>query len=204
MYQQSKTARITGTALLAAIIIMLQTTATFIRPGLIPINLVLPAIVVGAAMYGAKTGAFLGMCFGAVVLMSGITGTAPMSTMMWTANPILMTIVTLGRGAALGYVAGVVFALFSKKKQQDGVLAAAIAAPIVNTGIFLAALIFLFRDTLVHFAGDTNILYHAFIVMAGTNFIIELFINIGLVAVIVRILDAIRVTRKGALHGSGN
>jgi len=204
MNRQSKTARITGTALLAAIIIMLQITATFIRPGLIPINLVLPAIVVGAAMFGVKTGAFLGMCFGAVVLASGISGTAPMSTMMWAANPILMAIVTLGRGAALGAAAGVAYKLLSKKKQQDGVLAAAIVAPIVNTGIFLAALIFLFRDTLVHFAGDNNIIYHAFIVMAGTNFIIELFINIGLVAVIVRILEAIKLTRKEAFDGTGH
>jgi len=205
MYNSSKTQRIAGTALLAAIIIMLQTLSTFIlRPGLIPINLVLPAIVVGAAMYGPKAGAFLGACFGTVVLFSGITGTAPMSGMMWTANPILMTIVTLGRGVAKGYVAGVVFAIFSKRKHQDGVLAAAIVTPIVNTGIFLAALIFLFRSTLVHFAGDTNILYHAFIVMAGTNFIIELFINVGLVSVIVRILDSIKITQRGATHGSGN
>ena len=204
MYQQSKTQRIAGTALLAAIIVILQVTATFLRPGLIPINLVLPAIVIGAAMYGTKAGAFLGLCFGGVVLASGISGTAPMSTMMWTANPILMTIVTLGRGMAQGYVAGVVFTLFSKNKRQDGVLAAAIAAPITNTGIFLAALIFLFRDTLVHFAGDTNILYHAFIIMAGTNFIIEMFINIGLVSVIVRILDSIRVVQKGTSHGTGH
>jgi len=192
--QRSMTRRIAGTGILAAIIIVLQVTATFIRPGLIPINLVLPAIVVGAAMYGAKTGAILGLCFGGVVLASGITGTAPMSAMMWTANPILMTIVTLGRGAAQGYVAGLVFILLSKKRKQDGVLAAAIVAPIINTGIFLLALIFLFRDTLVHFAGETNILYHAFIVMAGTNFIIELFINVGLVAVIVRVLEIIKPT----------
>jgi len=204
MYNSSKTQRIAGTALLAAIIVLLQATAIFIRPTLIPINLVLPAIVVGAAMYGAKAGAFLGTCFGAVVLVSGITGTAPMSAMMWTANPILMTIVTLGRGAAQGYIAGIVFLLFAKKRHQDGVLAAAIVAPIVNTGIFLAVLIFLFRNTLIYFAGETNFLYHAFIVMAGTNFIIEMFINIGLVSVIVRILDSIKISNRGAVHGSGN
>jgi len=57
---------------------------------------------------------------------------------------------------------------------------------------------------LVHFAGETNIIYHAFIVMAGTNFVIELFINVGLVSVIVRILDSIKVVRKGASHGLGH
>jgi len=114
---------------------------------------------------------------------------------MWVANPILMIIVTLGRGAAQGFVAGIAYARFSKRNTQDGVLAAAILAPITNTGIFLAALIFLFRDTLVHFAGDSNILYHVFIVMAGTNFLIELFINVGLVSVIVRIIDILKSSK---------
>lgn len=204
MQQQSIAHRIAGTAILGAIVILLQVTATFIRPGLIPINLVLPAIVIGAAMYGAKTGALLGLFFGGVVLASGITGTAPMSAMMWTANPILMTIVTLGRGAAQGYAAGAVYSLFAKRKTQDGILAAALVAPITNTGIFLAALILLFRDTLIHFAGETNILYHTFIVMTGTNFLIELFINVGLVAVIARIIEIIRPMQRSMADGSGD
>ena len=53
--------RLTGIALLAAIIVILQMVATFIRPGLIPVNLVLPTIVIGSAMYGAKAGALLGL-----------------------------------------------------------------------------------------------------------------------------------------------
>ena len=183
---------------MSAIIVILQVVATFVRPGLIPVNLVLPAIVVGAAMYGAKAGAVLGLCFGAVVLSSGITGTAPMSTMMWGASPLLMTIVTLGRGAAQGYAAGVVYTAFAKKSTYAGVLAAAIVAPIVNTGIFLAALIFIFRDTLVHFAGDTEVLYFAFMVMAGTNFLFELVVNVVLVSAIDRIIRVIGRTRLQA------
>ena len=185
---QSRTRRLTGTAILMALVVLLQMLATFIRPGLIPVNLVLPIIVVGAARYGAKTGALLGICFGGVVLASGITGTAPLSALMWAANPFLMTIATLGRGAAFGYMAGLAYNLMSKKNPQDGILAAAIVAPIVNTLIFLLALIFLFRPILVNMAGDTNIIYHAFIGMAGTNFIIEMLINVGLVSVIARLV----------------
>ncbi|MCL2616705.1 MAG: ECF transporter S component [Defluviitaleaceae bacterium] len=190
----TKVQSITGIALLAAIIVILQVVATFIRPGLIPVNLVLPTIVIGSAMYGAKAGALLGLCFGAVVLSSGISGTAPMSTMMWSASPLLMTVVTLGRGAAQGYAAGVVYTMFKKKSTFAGVLAAAIVAPIVNTGIFLGALILLFRDTLVHFAGDTNALYFAFMVMAGTNFLFELIVNVVLVSAIDRIIRVVRKT----------
>jgi len=191
----TKVRRITGIALLSAIIVILQVVATFVRPGLIPVNLVLPAIVIGAAMYGAKAGAILGLCFGAVVLSSGITGTAPMSTMMWGASPLLMTIVTLGRGAAQGYAAGAAYTAFAKKSTYAGVLAAAIVAPVVNTGIFLAALIFLFRGTLVHFAGDTEVLYFAFVVMTGTNFLFELVVNVVLVSAIDRIIRVLGRTR---------
>ena len=189
-----KTQRLAGIAFLAAIIVVLQVIATFIRPGLIPVNLVLPTIVIGAAMFGAKAGALLGLCFGAVVLSSGIAGTAPMSTMMWTASPFLMAAVTLGRGAAQGYAAGLAYSLLSKKSTYAAILAAAIIAPIVNTGIFLLALIFLFRDTLVHFAGGTDILYFAFVVMAGTNFLLELSINVVLVSVIDRVIRVVRRT----------
>jgi len=190
----TKIQQLTGVGLLAATIVVIQAISTF-TPMTIPLNLVLPTIVIGAAMYGAKAGLFLGLCFGAVVMVSGISGAAPLSLAMWTASPVLFIIVTLGRGAAQGFVAGVVYKALSKRNVQDGVLGAAIVAPIVNTGIFLGVLILLFQDILVGMAGDTNIIYHAFIVMAGTNFLIEMAVNIALVTVIARIITIVKDKR---------
>jgi uncharacterized membrane protein len=185
--------KLTGTAMLIALVVLLQALATIIRPGFIPVNLVLPIIVVGAGMYGAKVGALLGVAFACVVIASGISGAAPLSTLMWTASPVLMVISNLVRGAAFGFAAGAVYNFMAKRKPSDGALAAAIVAPIVDTLIFLLSLIFFFQPILVDMAGDTNIIYHAFIVMAGTNFLVEMLINVGLVSVIVRLVQLLGV-----------
>jgi uncharacterized membrane protein len=184
--------------MLIALVVLLQALATIIRPGLIPVNLVLPIIVVGAGMYGAKVGALLGVAFACVVIASGIIGAAPLSTLMWTASPPLMILSNLVRGASFGFAAGAVYNWFAKRKPADGALAAAIVAPIVNTLIFLLSLIFFFRPILVDMAGDNNIIYHAFIVMAGTNFLVEMIINIGLVSVIVRLVQVLGVKEARA------
>jgi hypothetical protein len=57
--------------------------------------------------------------------------------MMWSVNPLIMTVGTLGRGVAAGFTAGMMYKLFSKRNAYLGVLAAAIATPVVNTGIFV-------------------------------------------------------------------
>ncbi|MCL2213050.1 MAG: ECF transporter S component [Oscillospiraceae bacterium] len=192
-----RTRRLVGVAMFAAVIVVVQTLTTFVwPPGTIPINLVLPAIVVGAALYGTKAGMFLGLCFSAVVIASGITGAAGLSNLMWIASPVLFILVTLVRGASIGLVAGIVFSAVSQKDTQLGVLVAAVLSPVVNTGIFLLSLIFLFRDVLRGIAGENNIIYHAFIVMAGTNFIVELAVNIGLVTATVIVITATKKNRN--------
>jgi len=189
MQSLTATKRLAGIAVFIAVVVMLQVFATFIRPGLIPINLALTAIIIGSAIYGVKAGIALGLSFGTVVLISGISGTAPLSAAMWAFNPVLMLIATFGRGALMGSAAGFAYSLVSKKNRYLGVICAAIAGPVVNTGTFFAVLYFMFRDILNQRAGDTPILYHLFIVMAGGNFLFELIANIALCPTIFRIIN---------------
>ena len=66
-----KTRTLTGVALFTAIVVVLQLVGAFIRFGPFSISLVLVPIVVGAALYGPAAGAWLGLVFGLVVLISG-------------------------------------------------------------------------------------------------------------------------------------
>ena len=59
-----------GIGLLTAIVVVLQAMAVAIRFGVFNITLVLVPIVVGAALYGWKAGAWLGFVFGVVVLFT--------------------------------------------------------------------------------------------------------------------------------------
>lgn len=72
MNQKTKT--LTGLALFTAIIVVLQLLGSFIKFGPFSISLVLIPIVVGAAVYGPKAGAYLGGVFGVVVLIACIAG----------------------------------------------------------------------------------------------------------------------------------
>ena len=58
-------------AILTAIVVVLQLMGSFIKFGPFSISLVLIPIVIGAATCGTAIGAWLGLMFGFVVLISG-------------------------------------------------------------------------------------------------------------------------------------
>jgi uncharacterized membrane protein len=138
-------------------------------------------------MYGAKAGALLGASFGAVVFMSGVTGVAPLSAAMFNVSPVLMTLVTLGRGAAIGLVAGLVFTWFAKENVYMAVMSAALAVPVANTGIFVTVLVLFFHPLLVEREMATTF-WQLFTAFVGFNFTIELIVNLVLAPVIVRLI----------------
>lgn len=97
MNQKTKT--LTGLAFFTAIIVVLQLLGSFIKFGPFSISLVLIPIVVGAAVYGPKAGAYLGGVFGVVVLIACIAGWDMGGNLMWNANPLLTALVC-GQGCA--------------------------------------------------------------------------------------------------------
>ena len=74
MKASAKTQRLTGLALMTGIIIVLQIVASFIKFGPFTITLALAPIIIGAALYGAGAGAYLGGVFGVVVFIACVAG----------------------------------------------------------------------------------------------------------------------------------
>ena len=189
----SNVKRIAGVGIFAAIVVVLQLLATFIQIGPFAITLVLVPIVIGAALYGVAAGAMLGCVFAVVVLIMTISGADPGAYMLWAANPIATFLVIMVRGIAAGAAAGFAYQIFKKANKLGAVVAAAIICPVVNTGLFLLAMYFIFPDFVELWAGGATALYFLLVGLAGVNFIIELGINIVLSPTIVRILKAIKV-----------
>lgn len=162
----------------AAVIIILQLLSYFIKIGTFNLSLVLIPIVLGAHLYGIGAGAVFGAVFGAVVSVCCITGLDAGGFILISASPLLTVLVCIGKGAAAGAVAGLVSKLFKGVNEHLAIVLAAIAAPIVNTGIFIGSLFLFFKDILYSWAGDTNIVTYVLVGLIGTNFIIELIINI--------------------------
>ena len=178
---------VVGIGLLTAIVVVLQLVSMALRFGMFSITLTLIPIVVGAALYDWKAGAWLGLVFGGAVLISGD------ATVFLQINAIGTIITVLAKGALAGLAAGLIYHLVSKKNQIAGVIAAAIAAPVVNTGVFLIGSAVFFLDAISMWAGETNVFIYMLVGLVGFNFFIELGINILLNPTILQI---IRIGKK--------
>lgn len=190
MKAQEKTRRLTGLALLTAIIIVLQVVASFVKFGPFSITLALAPIIIGAALYGASAGAWLGGVFGVVVFIACVAGWDVGGNILFTANPFLTCVLCIVKGALAGLVAGVVFRGLELRSPMAASIVAGIVCPVVNTGIFCLGLSLFFHDTLVAWAGGTDLIYYIIFGLTGVNFVLELAINLVLSTVIVRVVSA--------------
>jgi len=188
----SKTRRLTGLALLTGLIVVLQIIATFVKFGPFSITLSLIPIVVGAALYGPAAGAYLGGVFGLVVALACILGWDLGGAVLWNAQPFLTFLVCLGKGALAGLAAGGAYRALSAHSSTAAAIVAAAVSPIVNTGLFLLALYFLFYDVLASWATAAGAEIATYILtgLVGVNFLVELAVNMVLSPVIVRIIRA--------------
>lgn len=91
---------IAGGGLLAAIAAVLRLVGSAIRLGPFSVSLVLIPLVLGAALYGWGMGCWLGLVFGAVVLLSGDAG------LFLAADPGGAIVTALSKGIACGAAAG--------------------------------------------------------------------------------------------------
>ena len=182
MKANTKTSKVVGLGLFTAIVVVLQLLGSFIKFGTFSITLVLAPIVIGAALYGIGAGAYLGLVFGATVLISGDAAA------FLTINPIGTVIIVLLKGMLAGLAAGLVYSLISRASSLAGVIVAGVVCPIVNTGIFLAGCYIFFQEWLVAVFGTTGFVT-VVAGLVGVNFLIEMGINMVLSTAIVKIID---------------
>ena len=173
-------------ALFTAIVIILQILGAFIRFGPFSVSLVLMPIAVGAALLGAYAGAWLGLVFGFVVLVSGDANA------FMVINPAATVFVVLFKGALAGFVAGALYRLITSKNKIFAAITAGIVCPLVNTGIFILGCYIFFLPTLTEWgiaAGMASATAFIFLGLITFNFIFELGVNLILSPVIVRLIQ---------------
>ncbi len=189
---QSKMRKMVTIALLSALVIVLQLICTFIKFGPFSITLALTPIVIGAAIFGWKTGAFLGFVFSAVVYVTGLMGLdGGFVLAMMDYNAVGTTVLCLFKGTAAGAVAGLVYRPIARKSPTGASLITSMLAPITNTGIFAAGILTIFYGFLASSAAGTehNPVALLFLVWIGVNFIVEFIVNTALSSVLTRIVD---------------
>ncbi len=165
-------------AILLALVIVLQLFGSSIKIGATSISLVLIPIAFGGMLLGPAAGTILGLCFGFITLMAGVTGTDVFTQILFQEHPFLTALTCLGKGAAAGFGAGFIYKLIADKNAYVASFAAAVAAPILNTGLFILGAL-LMSDTLsANFVAEgSTVMYFLIIGCAGVNFLLEFAVN---------------------------
>ena len=188
--RRMSTETLTMGAVLTALVVVLQFAAIgvkMIMPFLpFTFSLVLIPIVIGAAKCGSYMGGWLGLVFGVVVLLSGD------ASAFLVINSVGTILTVLAKGFLCGLASGYAYRLIEKKQKTVAVYTAAAVCPIVNTGVFFLGCVLFFMDTVAEWAmafgfGD-NVALYMFVGLAGTNFLIELAINVLLSPIVIRAL----------------
>ena len=179
---QSKILDMSVLAMLLALVVVLQAFAGFIKIGPFSPSLVLIPIVMGAILTGPRGGALLGGAFGIVVIVQCCSGIDTGGFILWGINPIFTSIICLVKGICTGLVPALIYKAIAGREPSDGRMVASsviasLAAPIVNTGLFLVGMLVFFKDTLYAWSGDTDVTLYIFTGLIGINFLIEFAIN---------------------------
>lgn len=192
---QQKVERLVGTAVLAAVVVVVQLIASGIKIGPFTITLSLVPIILGAILYGPLAGGVLGAVFGAVVCASVVTGADIGGFLMFEVNPVVTLTVCLLKSTVAGVVAGLVWQALHNKNKILAVILSAVLCPICNTGILSIAVLTFFHELAFGWAmaeGFANAFAYVLFGMVGLNFLVELAINLALTPAILRVIAAVR------------
>ena len=128
---------ITWYAILLALIVVLQAFSGYMRIGTVEFNLTLVPVVLGALVLGPMCAAILGFISGAITLLFGVFGLAPLTYGMFIYSPVLTSAICLLKCTVAGYVGGLLYKIISKKNKHVATFLTAGIVPIINTTLFV-------------------------------------------------------------------
>jgi uncharacterized membrane protein len=192
---QNKIQKLVFLAILAAIIVVLQTFAGSIPVGPFTITLSLIPIMLGAILYGPCAGAFLGAVFGVVVCVAVVTGTDMGGNLMFQQLPVLTLFLCMLKSTVAGFVSGLICKALQKKNLYLGVALASVACPVMNTGILATGMLLFYGDLVTGWAlanSYSNAFLYIIFGMVGVNFLVEMAINLVLIPACAGIIRALK------------
>lgn len=181
------TRKLVTLAIFTAIVAVLQLMGVAIRFGTFAVSMVGVPVILGGALLGPLSGAWLGLVFGITVLVSGD------AALFLTWDPVATVVIVLLKGTLAGLAAGALYQLLEKKNGFLAVLVAAVAYPLVNTGVFFLGCMLCFLDDCIRFAEGLGITGSGpaviMTVFIGLNFFFELGLDLVLSGVVSRLIQ---------------
>ncbi len=183
--------KITGIAIIGALVVVLQLFSNYVQLGSVSITLSLIPIVVGAVIYGPSTGFILGAVSGILVFISPST-----IALFWEYGVFITFLICTLKMAIAGAAAGFVYKLLSNKNNIFAAIIASIIVPIINTGLFIISAYLFYYDLLEGLAAGQNVMAYLFLSFIGINFLIELFVNSILSTVVIRLTNIEKIKER--------
>ena len=169
---------------LVGLLTALATVLSFIKIPIVSsatVTLVLPVVVIGAALCGPVVGAWL-------TVIPTITSFAEAALFM-TYSPFGTVLTLFLKGILAGLASGFVYKLLSAKRPVGAAVTSAVVAPVVNSGIFLLGCYIFLWDVLIEMAESAGVGMGLLLIgLVGMNFMVELVLNIVLCPAIIRII----------------
>lgn len=139
------TLKLTQTAILSAVIIMMAFVPFlgYIHLGPLSATTLVIPVAIGAAVIGPGAGAFLGFIFGATSYVQCF-GLDAFGTTLNEINPFFTLLMCFVPRILMGLLTGLIYKAVSKASPLAGAITCSIAAPALNTVMFVGALMLFF------------------------------------------------------------
>ena len=167
-------------AFLAALVVVLQILASYIKVGAVSICLVLIPIVLGGIILNTTSGALLGAAFGLLTFFLGLVGFDVGTNAMIQYKPLETFLICVIKGLFAGLVSALAYKLMmklTKDKLLPSSIVAFVVAPIVNTSIYIVGVALFFKDFYGFTQESAILLLGAIFLAIVVNFVSELILN---------------------------
>ena len=182
--------RITGMAVLLALVIVLQAFGGTIMIGAVQLNFTLIPIVLGAIVFGPFAGGCLGFACGVVVLIQVIIGGSPFYALIWANDPVVTTLTCIVKTTAAGVLSGLAYRWLVAKNELLATFIASGIVPVVNTLLFIVGCLFM-TDSVYTMADGQSVLKFILVGLVTFNFFLEFAINLLIAPALYRVIGAI-------------
>lgn len=142
------TLKLTQTAILSAVIIMMAFIPFlgYIHLGPLSATTLVIPVAIGAAVVGPSAGAVLGFVFGLTSYIQCF-GLDPFGTTLNEINPFFTLIMCFVPRILMGFLTGLIYKVVSKASPIAGAIVCSVAAPALNTVLFIGSLMLFFGSS---------------------------------------------------------
>ncbi len=178
-------------AVLLALVVVLQLFASAVPMFGVTLNFSLIPIVLAGIFFGAIGGGFMGLVSGLITFITAaVMGREPSTAFLFQVNPVVLTIICIGKTTVAGIVAGLLYRPIAKKNSVVAAYTSSLLMPVINTGIYMLGMVIMKDDvaSFLEVEATANVVFAAVFGLIWLNFVLEIAVSIVFSPVVHRVV----------------